>query len=146
MNTKFLCTAIAWLKRGAFSLNQVFLCALNDDCAHANKELTSTMSHLYLSTTCNKAGVKLDFHTMGTFSPKKALLSKTEKCHCFPCSSIIYHHLMFSTSYFKSSLSTTSSKNINAMPLWDFLPSSFEVVLKIMTIAELFIIMTTSPG
>ena len=32
------------------------------------------------------------------------------------------------------------------MPLCDFLQSNFEVVLKIMTIAELFIVMTTSPG
>ena len=59
---------------------------------------------------------------------------------------VIDGDLMFSTSYFKSSLSTISIKRVNAMPLWDFLPSSFEVVLKIMTIAELFILMTTSPG
>ena len=32
------------------------------------------------------------------------------------------------------------------MPLWDFLQRNFEVVLKIMTIAELFIVMTTSSG
>ena len=32
------------------------------------------------------------------------------------------------------------------MPLWDFLQSHFEVVFKIMTIAELFIVVKTSPG
>ena len=35
--------------------------------------------------------------------------------------------------------------SLNAMPLWDFLQSHFEVVLKIMTIAKLFIVMTASP-
>ena len=39
-----------------------------------------------------------------------------------------------------------SIKKVNAMPLWDFLPSIFEVVLEIMIIAELFMVMTTSPG
>ena len=53
---------------------------------------------------------------------------------------------MFSTSYFESSLFTIAIKRVNAMPLWDFLQNHFEVVLKIMTIAELFIVMTTSPG
>ena len=32
------------------------------------------------------------------------------------------------------------------MPLWDFLQSHFEMVFKIMTIAELFMVVTTSPG
>ena len=58
----------------------------------------------------------------------------------------IYRHLMFSTSYFKSSLSTISIKSVNAMPPWDFLQSHFEMVLKLMTIAKLFIVMTTSLG
>ena len=44
---------------------------------------------------------------------------------------------------FQKPLSTVSIKSVNAMPLWDFLPSNFEVVSKIMTIAELFIAMTT---
>ena len=48
---------------------------------------------------------------------------------------------MLSNSYFKSSLSTISIKSVNAMSLWYFLQSHFEVVLKIMTIAELFIVM-----
>ena len=43
---------------------------------------------------------------------------------------------MFSTSYFESSLSTISMQRVNAMPL----RSSIDVVLKIMTIAELFIV------
>ena len=40
----------------------------------------------------------------------------------------------------------SSQKSVNAMPLCDFLQSHFEVVLKLMRIAELFIVMTTSPG
>ena len=51
-----------------------------------------------------------------------------------------------SVSYFKGSLSAISINSVYAMPLWDFLQSHFEVVLKIMTIAELFIIMTASLG
>ena len=82
----------------------------------------------------------------GFFSRKKALFSETENCYCFPCSSAVCHHLMFSASYFKSSLSTISIKRVNAMPLWDFLQINFRMVLKIMTIAELFIVMTTSPS
>ena len=78
----------------------------------------------------------------GPFLQKKALFSETEKCYCFPCSSVIYHHLMFSTSYFKSSLFTISIKRVNAMPL----RSNIDVVLKIMTIAELFIVITTATG
>ena len=83
----------------------------------------------------------------GPFFQKKALFSETEKCYCVPRSSVINHHLIFSTSYFKSFLSTISIKRVNAMPLsvWDFLPRNFEVLLKIMTIAKLFITMTTSP-
>ena len=82
----------------------------------------------------------------GPFLLKKALFSETEKCHCFPCSSIIYCHLMFSPSYFKGSLSTILIKSVNSMPLWDFLQSHFEVVFKMITIAELFIVVTTSSG
>ena len=51
-------------------------------------------------------------------------------------------YLMFRPSYFKSSLSTISIKRVNAMPL----RSNIDVVLKIMTIAELFIVMTTATG
>ena len=39
-----------------------------------------------------------------------------------------------------------SINSVNVMPFWDFLQSHFEVVLKIMTIAELFIVMTASLG
>ena len=55
---------------------------------------------------------------------------------------IKYHYqVMFSTSYFESSLSTLSIKRVNATPLWDFLASDFGVVLKIIIIAELFIVL-----
>ena len=37
MSPKSFCTAVDWLKRRAFFLNQVVRCALNDDCAHADK-------------------------------------------------------------------------------------------------------------
>ena len=60
---------------------------------------------------------------------------------------------MFSTSYFKTSLSTISINflmilinDFNAMPAGISSKGHFEVVLKIMTVAELFIVMTTSPG
>ena len=75
-----------------------------------------------------------------------ALFSETDKCYCFPCSSITYCHLMLLTLYFKSSLSTISIKSVNAVPIWDFLRSHFEVVMRIMTIAKVFTVMTTLPG
>ena len=80
--------------------------------------------------------------------PKRPFSPRFKKCCCFPCSSIIYRHLMFSALYFKSSLPTISIKSVNACagPLWDFLPNNFEVVLIIMTIAEIFVLVTTSPG
>ena len=49
---------------------------------------------------------------------------------------------MFSTSYLKSSLFTISIKRVNAM----LLQSNIDVLLKIMKIAELFIIMRTATG
>ena len=51
-------------------------------------------------------------------------------------------HIIFSTSYFISSLATISIKRVNAMPLWDFCVSHFEVVLKIIIMSELFNVMT----
>ena len=51
---------------------------------------------------------------------------------------------MFPALHFKGSSSKISIKGINPMPLWDFLQSHFEGVLKIMTIAELFVVMTAS--
>ena len=47
---------------------------------------------------------------------------------------------MFLAWYFKSSLSTISIKRVNATPLWDFCISDFEVALRIIIIAELFIV------
>ena len=82
----------------------------------------------------------------GSFKLTVFHLSITEKCYCL--SIFIYHlpHLMFSTSYFRNSLSTFSIKRVNAMPLWDFCVSDFEVALKVIIIAELFIVMTISSG
>ena len=83
---------------------------------------------------------------MGPFCLRKALFSETEKCYCL--SMFINHipvtHLMFSTSYFKSSVSTISIKRVNAMPLWDFCESDFEAALKMIITAESFIVMKTS--
>ena len=53
---------------------------------------------------------------------------------------------VFNSVLFQRLLSTILIKSVNAMPLWDFLQSHFEVVFKIMTIGELFIVVTTSPG
>ena len=62
------------------------------------------------------------------------------------CSSVIYPHLPLSPSHFQNSLSTFSIMRVNEIPLWDFYESDFQRVLKIIIIAELFIVMTISPG
>ena len=82
--------------------------------------LTPTQSRLYIEGYLHVTKREARLQDYG------ALFSKTEKCYCFPCSSIIYWYLMFSTSYFKRSLSTLSINSVNAMPLWDFLQSHFD--------------------
>ena len=62
------------------------------------------------------------------------------------CSSVIYPHLPLSPSYFQNALSTFSIERVNEIPLWDFCASDFQRVLKMIIIAELFIVMTISPG
>ena len=62
------------------------------------------------------------------------------------CSSVIYPHLPLSLSHFQNSLSTFSIERVNEIPIWDFCASDFQRVLKIIIIAELFIVMTISPG
>ena len=64
----------------------------------------------------------------------------------FRCSSVIYPHLLLSPSHFQNSLSTFSIERVNGIPLWDFCASDFQRALKIIIIAELFIVMTISPG
>ena len=88
---------------------------------------------LPITNSCETV-VKCDCPIMGLFSPRLRNV----------IASIIYRYLMFSASHFKSSLSKISIKGVNAMPLWEFLQSHFEGVLKIMTIAELFVVMTVS--
>ena len=61
-------------------------------------------------------------------------------------SSVMYPHLPLSPSHFQNSLSTFSIERFNEIPLWDFCASDFQRVLKIIIIAELFIVMTISPG
>ena len=62
------------------------------------------------------------------------------------CSTVIYPHLLLSPSHFQNSLSTFSIERVNGIPLWDFCASDFQRALKTVIIAELFIIMTISPG
>ena len=62
------------------------------------------------------------------------------------CSSVIYPHPLLSPSHFQNSLSTFSTERVNGIPLWDFYTSNFQRALKIIIIAELFIVMTISPG
>ena len=59
-------------------------------------------------------------------------------------SSVIYPNLPLSPSHFQNSLFSFSIERVNEIPLWDFCASDFQRVLKI--IAELFIVMTISPG
>ena len=59
---------------------------------------------------------------------------------------VIYLHLLLSPSRFQNSLSTFSIERVNGIPLWDFYPNDFQRALKIIIIAELFIVMTISPG
>ena len=73
-------------------------------------------------------------------------LSVADKVIAFRCSSVIYPHLLLSPYHFLNSLSTFSIERVNGTPLWDFYPSDFQRALKIIIIAELFIIMAISPG
>ena len=59
---------------------------------------------------------------------------------------LLYPHLLLSPLHFQNSLSTFSIERINEIPLWYFYPSDFQRALKIIIIAELFIVMTISPG
>ena len=58
----------------------------------------------------------------------------------FRCSSVICPHLLLSPSHFQNSLSTFSIDRVNRIALWDFYPSDFQRGLKIIIIAELFIV------
>ena len=73
-------------------------------------------------------------------------LSMPDNVIAFRCSSVIYPHLLLSPSHFQNSLSTFSIERVNGIPLSDFYPSDFQRALKIIIIAELFIVMTISPG
>ena len=114
------------------------------------QSLTHTQSRLYLEkVTFNKTSVKHAFHVIWHFSPKGPFSLRLRNVIAFPRSSIIHvcTHLMFSTLHFKSSWYTISIKKINAMLLWDFCTSDFEVaILKMIIRTPLFIVMITSPG
>ena len=60
-------------------------------------------------------------------------------------SSVIYPHLL-SLFHFQNPLSTFSIERVNELPLRDFCASDFQRALKIIIIAELFIVMTTWPS
>ena len=64
----------------------------------------------------------------------------------FRCSSVIYPHLLLSLSHFQNTLSTFSIERVNRIPLWDFYASDFQRALKIIIIAESFVVMTISSG
>ena len=64
----------------------------------------------------------------------------------FPCLSVTYPHLLLLPSHIQNSLSTFSIERVNGIALWDFCASDFQKALKIIIIAELFIVMTISPG
>ena len=49
-------------------------------------------------------------------------------------------NLLLSLFHFQNSLSTFSIERVNGIPLWDFYPSDFQRALKIIIIAELFIV------
>ena len=59
---------------------------------------------------------------------------------------LLYPHLLLSPLHFQCSLSTLSIERVNGIPLWDFYVSDFQRALKIIIIAELFIVLTISPG
>ena len=62
------------------------------------------------------------------------------------CSSVIHPLLLLSPFHFQNSLSTFSIARVNLIPLWDFCASDFQRALKIIIIAELFIVLTISQG
>ena len=64
----------------------------------------------------------------------------------FRCPSVIYPHLLLSPSHFRNSLFMFSIERVNGIPLWDFYQSDFQGALKIIIIAETFIVMTISSG
>ena len=64
----------------------------------------------------------------------------------FPWLSAIYPLSTAFTISFTNSLSTFSIERVSGIPLWDFCASNFQRALKIIIIAELFIVMTISPG
>ena len=73
-------------------------------------------------------------------------LSVADEVIAFRCSSVIYPPLLLSPSHFQNSLSTFSIERVNGMSLWDFYASNYQRVSEIIIIAELFIVMTISPG
>ena len=58
----------------------------------------------------------------------------------------VYPHPLLSPSHFQNSSSTFSIERVNGIPLWDFCTRDFQRALKIIIIAELFIVMTILPG
>ena len=73
-------------------------------------------------------------------------LSMADNVIAFGCSSFIYH-LLFSPSHFQNSLFTFSIERVHEIPIppWDFYPTDLQRALKIIIIAELFIVMSISP-
>ena len=53
---------------------------------------------------------------------------------------------VFTFSFPKLFVHVFNRERVNGIPLWDFYPSDFQRALKIITVVELFIVITTSPG
>ena len=73
------------------------------------KSYSYIVAPLHRKLTFNKTSVKHNCHVIWHFSPKRLFPFRLRNVIAFPCSSIIHvcSHL-FSTSYFKNSLSTIS--------------------------------------
>ena len=74
-------------------------------------DLNPIQLRLYIEkVTCNKTILRHNCHVMWRFSAKRPSSQRLRNAITFPCSSTVhvYPHLMFSTSYFKSSLYTIS--------------------------------------
>ena len=70
----------------------------------------------------------------------------TDNGIAFRCLSVTYPHIMLSPEHFQNSLSTFSIERVNRIPLSDFCANEFQRALKMIFIAELFIVMTLSVG
>ena len=103
-----------------------------------SKWLNSSSSGFLLSTWVNSLKVVLNRPFSICPLSWVTMLSRFD-VHLLYTLPIYCFHLRF-----QNSLSTFSVEGVYGIPLWDFYPSNFRRALKIIIIAELFIIMTIS--